>query len=309
VTRTASRDGPTGPQRRHAHGRRSRLPCDLRSHSSSAMSTWLLIAALLLLIGGSAHPDAASPCPRMELIAHRGIAPVEGENTYTAFREAHRRGFRMIETDLRVTADGAFVIMHDPTLQRTAARPERVSELRLAHFRQLRTRGGDRVPTIEGVLRWARLNNKFFFLELKHDAATGWNSARLIRLLRIVDRYDMTDKVTYLSFHKSHLRAIERLDSSRRTAWIPRGSPTVPQAAGSVDKVVVSASIVNTALVRTLHRAGVQVSGRTTQRESTLDAFARAGVVEVITDELDPIAARKRPRTSYTCAAPTGGWR
>ena len=51
-------------------------------------------------------------------IAHRGDPVAERENTLAAFAAAVAAGAEMIELDVRRTADGAAVVVHDPTLER-----------------------------------------------------------------------------------------------------------------------------------------------------------------------------------------------
>lgn len=56
----------------------------------------------------------------MLIESHRGWATRFPENTMAAFAGAQAEGYDMIELDLRVTADGFWVILHDPTINRTA---------------------------------------------------------------------------------------------------------------------------------------------------------------------------------------------
>ena len=52
------------------------------------------------------------------LVAHRGLAPGLPENTMAAFEHVIARGVGVIEIDLRGTADGEVVVMHDETVER-----------------------------------------------------------------------------------------------------------------------------------------------------------------------------------------------
>ena len=49
-------------------------------------------------------------------MAHRGASKAERENTIAAFRRARELGADAVELDVRVTADGALVIHHNPDL-------------------------------------------------------------------------------------------------------------------------------------------------------------------------------------------------
>ena len=54
-----------------------------------------------------------------EVIAHRGGAALRPENTLVAFDHAARLGADILEMDIRLTADGELVVIHDATVERT----------------------------------------------------------------------------------------------------------------------------------------------------------------------------------------------
>ena len=54
----------------------------------------------------------------VELVAHRGFRAVAPENTAPAFEEAGKAGFYGAECDVYRTADGVWVIHHDPITYR-----------------------------------------------------------------------------------------------------------------------------------------------------------------------------------------------
>jgi glycerophosphoryl diester phosphodiesterase len=56
-----------------------------------------------------------------KVIGHRGAAAYAPENTLASFREARRRGASWVEIDVKLTADGVPVVMHDSSLKRTMA--------------------------------------------------------------------------------------------------------------------------------------------------------------------------------------------
>lgn len=70
-------------------------------------------------------------------IAHRGDPVAERENTPAAFSRAVAAGADMIELDVRRTADGAAVVVHDPTLERLWGVAQRVDGLAADDVRAL----------------------------------------------------------------------------------------------------------------------------------------------------------------------------
>lgn len=100
------------------------------------------------------------------VIAHRGSWVRAPENSLLAIREAGALGVGMVEIDARQTADGAILVIHDDTLDRTTQSRGAVAEQDSATIRALRLResgGGDdapltdeRVPTLLEALEEAR---------------------------------------------------------------------------------------------------------------------------------------------------------
>src|SRR6185369_3234163 len=71
------------------------------------------------------------------IIGHRGASAVAPENTMAAFREAIAAGADGIEFDVRLTRDRVPVVIHDSTLHRTAALPQRIAELSLSDLKSV----------------------------------------------------------------------------------------------------------------------------------------------------------------------------
>ena len=71
------------------------------------------------------------------VIAHRGAALLAQENTAEAFLAAMATGADAVETDVRRTADGPYVCLHDADLQRLYGDPRAMAELDLATLRSL----------------------------------------------------------------------------------------------------------------------------------------------------------------------------
>jgi glycerophosphoryl diester phosphodiesterase len=93
----------TGVSLRHAHGEG-------------------LLSGMNLLLDPDAHP----------VIGHRGACGLAPENTMQSFALALEQGADALEFDVRLTADGVPVVLHDPTLGRTCDRNEPVEALSAA---------------------------------------------------------------------------------------------------------------------------------------------------------------------------------
>lgn len=97
--------------------------------------------------------------PEQGISAHRGARETHPENTLVAFEEAIRLGVAQIEFDVRATADGQLILMHDATVDRTTDGSGFVHELTLAQIKALDAGSwkdeqfaGERVPTLVEAL-------------------------------------------------------------------------------------------------------------------------------------------------------------
>ena len=70
-------------------------------------------------------------------IAHRGASGTFPENTLSAFRAAIDAGADMCELDVQLTRDGAVVVIHDETVERTTDGKGEVAELTLEEIKRL----------------------------------------------------------------------------------------------------------------------------------------------------------------------------
>lgn len=127
------------------------------------------------------HPFFNSPA--MIIFGHRGAAGEVPENTIESFRHGLASGATVIESDLRLTGDGAVVMMHDPAVNRTTNGQGPVSSYTLRELRALDAgyrfspdggatypfrAQGLRVPTLEEALR--AFPGASFNLEIKEDS-------------------------------------------------------------------------------------------------------------------------------------------
>ncbi len=80
------------------------------------------------------HRGASS---RPQVVAHRGSSHEAAEHTLAAYVKALDQGADALECDVRLTADGHLVCVHDRDLRRTASTPGIVSTMNLAELDEL----------------------------------------------------------------------------------------------------------------------------------------------------------------------------
>ena len=130
--------------------------CERMRRTARALVTTCAFALFTI----AANTNAASTQVTKPLvIAHRACTidpsgshyPCE-ENTLAAIRHAASIGADMVELDVRTTADGTLVLLHDKRLARTTNGRGKVYELSLSALRKLDAGAGQPVPTLDEAL-------------------------------------------------------------------------------------------------------------------------------------------------------------
>jgi glycerophosphoryl diester phosphodiesterase len=147
------------------------------------------------------------------VIAHRGGAGIAPENTLRVFEKAVNLGVDVLEIDVRGTRDGAIVVIHDATVDRTTDGTGRVGEMTLTELKKLDAghgfspdggktfpyRGsGVTIPTLEEVFR--------AFPEMKFNIEPKPGSPSIVKpLCSIIREHGKSDSVVVASFSQSIL--------------------------------------------------------------------------------------------------------
>jgi glycerophosphoryl diester phosphodiesterase len=117
--------------------------------------------------------------------AHRGYDPSGAENSMRAFQQAIDLGYRYLETDVRVSADGVAFTFHDARLDRLTDRVGAVARLEARTVAGARIAGTEPIPRLDDVLAtWPDIR---FNLDLKHERSIAATIAA-IRHAGAIDR-------------------------------------------------------------------------------------------------------------------------
>lgn len=122
-------------------------------------------------------------------IAHRGEPRGFRENTFPAIRAAVAAGADLVEIDLRLTADGEVVLLHDETLERPwgDARPvESITFAELAHHHR-RPDATPQVPTLDEAFDLMTELDTRYLLDFTAPAV-GLATAEVARRRGVIDR-------------------------------------------------------------------------------------------------------------------------
>ena len=144
-------------------------------------------------------------------VCHRGLA-TEGlpENTLTAYRDAKSKGWKWVETDIRMTSDGVWVCLHDASINRTARNADGTAisgTVNIADitYEQALTYdfgiyagsqyAGTKILTLDDFLNYCNKAHLYAQLEIKNSS---WTKAQLLTAWNIVLKYRMERKVMLL---------------------------------------------------------------------------------------------------------------
>lgn len=148
------------------------------------------------------------------IIAHRGLSGLERENTASAFVAAGNRSYYGIETDVRPTADGKFVLLHDDDTSRCgidSVVPERstldeIQSVRLLDMDGKKGRFDLRVPELRDYLSICKRYEKIAVLEFKG----AFDESQMAALVGIVKAEYSLDSMIFISFHFQNLVLLRR---------------------------------------------------------------------------------------------------
>ena len=219
-----------------------------------------------------------------EIIAHRGASAHAPEHTLAAYDLALQQGADMLELDVRATAAGELVIVHDTTLLRTAGNPTRVEDVPCAADAGL--------LTLEAVLaRYGAVTR--FLVELK-DPEPEWEG----RVLVALGRARLHDRVVVQSFDHTALRRLHDAAPGLSLAALFGEGATLPRDLGGVATFASGIAPwhhdVGPDLVAEARAHGLAVRPWTANAPRDIDRLLGLGVEGVITD-VPGVATALRP--------------
>lgn len=255
------------------------------------------------------------PRDRPQVVAHRGASSVRAEHTLAAYQQALAEGAEAVECDVRLTADGHLVCVHDRRIDRTSSGRGVVSTLELEQLQQLDWESwkhpwrdlddeSDDEPAAPGavltldsllgtVRDWRRPVD--VAIEAKHPTRYAGLVER--RLIELLNRYGWAhprrgarSPVRVMSFSWLSLRRCLDLAPALETVYLMDRVPLLYRdgslpagatAAGPSIEIVRA----HPGYVARAHAAGHAVHVYTVNRKADLDLCGTLGVDAVITDE------------------------
>lgn len=252
---------------------------------------------------------------RPQVVAHRGSSATHAEHTLGAYLAALDEGAEAFECDVRLTADGHLVCVHDRSLKRVTQKNRRwVSSMELAELEELDVASwkhpwaelDDEVPELDPelgkVLTLRRLLETAascpgrieLAIETKHPTRyAGLVERRLVGLLDEFGWAGADSPVRVMSFSWVALRRVQRLAPDlrlvflmdRRRDWArvrPFADPD--WIAGPGIKLLRK----HPAMIEAIRDSGTELHVWTVNEPADIDLCVRMGVSAIITDRPGP---------------------
>ena len=212
-----------------------------------------------------------------------------------AFEGAVALGYRYVETDAHVTADGICLAFHDDRLDRVTDRVGVIADLPYAEVRQARVDGREPIPLLEDLI--AAFPDVRVNIDPKHDAAVD-------ALVTVIERTGAIDRVCVGSFSEGRLHRFRRIAGpavatsagpfgiaagivASRLGFgpSPRGAVLqVPMRTRFAGRMV---EVVTPAFIQRAHEWGKQVHVWTIDDEAMMNQLIDWGVDGLVSDRID----------------------
>ncbi|HUI24560.1 MAG TPA: glycerophosphodiester phosphodiesterase [Candidatus Kryptonia bacterium] len=243
--------------------------------------------------------------PRPRVFGHRGAAGLAPENTLPSFALALALGANYLELDVQGTRDGAIVVLHDPTLERTTDGEGPVCDLTLAEVDRLDAghqfsidgrhypyRGqGIRVPTLSALLQ--RFPTTPLNIEIKQE-----EPAIVEDVVRLIAAAGRADEVLLAAEHDTIMTAIratvgDRIATSFSTGEVVdfvarlNGEFGEYRPAGRALQIPPSYNgieLITTESVAAAHRYGLEIHAWTINDRAEVDQLLALGVDGIMSD-------------------------
>ena len=225
-----------------------------------------------------------SPHREVLRIGHRGAGGYRPENTFASIEHAITLGCHFAEVDVRRTADGTLVLLHDEQVDRTTNGMGFIADFTLEETQKLDAGSGQKVPTLEETLAMASgrigLILEFKVPGLAYDACATVRGSGFV------------GPVIYASFLHEELQHVRRIDPQALTLALFKRLPEDPGATAlnlQATHVGVRIDAVTKPIVQSLHDSGVMVFVYTVDKPAAIKRTKLLGVDGIISDFPDRV--------------------
>lgn len=268
------------------------------------------------------------PKGRPLVVAHRGASHRIAEHTLSAYVAAIESGADAVECDVRLTADGVLVCVHDRLIDRTSNGRGAVSELELARLREMDFSSwfaelpdtadellDDDVPPVDSVLTLEELlglvvdapRKMTVLVETKHPTRYAGQVEK--ELVRMLERFGLAGadaprlgRAVVMSFAKPALRRVRLLAPEVPLTLLERRALKPKRIGGSLPKGVriagpgIDIVRADPDYVTRVHKAGNRLFCWTVDDPADIELALDLGIDAIISNRPADVVAALRAR-------------
>lgn len=234
--------------------------------------------------------------PYPKFFAHRGGGTLAPENTLAAMKKGQELGYQAVEFDVKLSADGVAILLHDPVLGRTATGEGEVAKLSYDELARQDAGSwhspafaGERIPRFTEVAQWLIAQGMQANVEIKpcpgREVETGHLVAGLCRDLWL----GQTVQPLVSSFSAEALRAARKVAPKLPLGFLVKDFEDSDHAtleALACVSLHCHHGAVDEQLVRSLHDRGYRVMVYTVNDVAQARGLSAIGVDGLFTDRL-----------------------
>lgn len=229
------------------------------------------------------------------VIAHRGLSGIERENTASAFVAAGNRRYVGIETDVHVTSDGKYILIHNDDTEFVAGDKLHVEEtsydtlraLKLFDMDGTKDRADLKLPNLTEYIRICKRYGKLCVLELKN----AFTEKQVVEIAETFVREEYLSGAIFISFVYDNLVYLKKHFPEQPAQFLT----DAPYEDTLIDKLKahdldldIHHSRLTADNVKALHAAGIVINCWTVDKPEVAERLAGYGVDYITSNILEP---------------------
>ena len=231
-----------------------------------------------------------------KIVAHRGLSGIERENTCPAFVAAGNRNYYGIETDIHVTKDGKFVVIHDETTKRVSLEKydinveendyDALKDIVLPDKDGSFSRGDIRIPLLCEYVNICKKYGKVCVLEIKNR----FSYDDLVKTVKEIEELEYLDNIVFISFCWENCVDLRAILPDAKIQWLTSEEITDEKIEQLVEhklELDIYHIRLTKEMVEKLHSKGISVNCWTCDDKARADELIEMGVDFITTNILE----------------------
>lgn len=234
------------------------------------------------------------------LSAHRGATNIAPENTFEAFSDAIKQGYKAVEMDIQMSADGQLFLMHDDNLDRTTNGTGKASSYTWNELSQFIIKSDDyekykdqklRIPKFESIINLLENTN----IVINIDGSKGnWEDQVFVKkLVDMLIKHNVFDKSFFVLSNKKIRDVFKETYPEARVSWLYDSKNNLENEINQVKSygnslLSISNSNATPNNIKTLNKSGIYYQVYSVNEKERATELIKSGVRMIETDTILP---------------------